>query len=532
MSSSVETLVLENTRLKEENAELSAKVQWFEEQHRLELLRRFGPSSEKTPPEQQTLVFNEAEATAADPVPFESETEVITYRRRKADGRRDAQLAKLPQETIVYILPEDKLVCPCCAGTLHEMGEEVRREIKIIPAQISVLNHKRIVYACRQCQKDEIKTPVITAPMPTPAFPGGIGSPTAVAYIATEKFVKGLPLYRQQQDLARMGFDLSRQTMANWILKGADWLGPVYDRLHAVLLERDILHADESTVQVLHEEGRAAKTKSTMWLYRTGRDGPPIALFEYQPTRGGEHPKRFLNGFHGYLHVDGYEGYGGLTKPKEQPDGSKLPPDVILVGCWSHARRGFKEALEALPPSVCKSSSTAAAIGLKFCNDLFDIERDLKDATPEERKAGRDQRSRPLLESFHSWLEVQANKTLPKSRTGQSISYCLGQWAKLVTFLEDGRLEIDNNRSERSIKPFVIGRKNWLFANTPGGATASAIIYSIVETAKENELVPFEYLTHLFEQLPGIAETDRDALDDLLPWSPTVKSRCKVPASI
>uniref|UniRef100_UPI000E09153D IS66 family transposase n=1 Tax=Desulfotruncus alcoholivorax TaxID=265477 RepID=UPI000E09153D len=223
-------------------------------------------------------------------------------------------------------------------------------------------------------------------------------------------------------------------------------------------------------------------------LYRTGREDPPIILYDYQRTRSGEHPRKFLDGFKGYLQVDGYAGYNCLL-------------NVTLVGCWAHARRKYDEALKALPASA-QSVSTVAKEGLNFCNHLFAIERDLKYATAVERYQNRLARSQPVLDAFSAWLNYHYDRVLPKSALGQAIIYCLNQWDKLVAFMQDGRLEIDNNRSERSIKPFVVGRKAWLFSNTPRGATSSAIIYSIVETAKENNLNPLFYLSYLFEKLP------------------------------
>jgi hypothetical protein len=248
-----------------------------------------------------------------------------------------------------------------------------------------------------------------------------------------------------------------------------------------------------------------------MWLYRSGRYGPPIVLFNYQTTRAGKHPQKFLIGFKGYLIIDGYDGYNGLA-------------DVILAGCWSHARRKYTDALKALPEGK-SSVPVLAREGLEFCNQVFAIERDLHDLTPEERYKKRLELSRPLLDNFSAWLKTQLPKVLPKSALGQAIRYCRNQWGKLETFLLDGRLEVDNNRSERSIKPFVIGRKNFLFSNTPRGARASAIIYSIVETAKENGLNPFNYLTYLFEQLPNLGGKD---MDELMPWSDSLPDNCRI----
>ncbi len=285
--------------------------------------------------------------------------------------------------------------------------------------------------------------------------------------------------------------------------------------LIAHLLKQDILHADETTLQVLSEPGRSATSSSYLWLYRTGREGPPIILYDYQQTRASKHPQKFLSGFTGFLHVDGYAGYNGLST-------------VTLVGCWAHARRKFDEALKALPASVSAASVTAKE-GLHFCHQLFAIERDAKDMTPEERYTIRLERSQPVLNAFSAWLREQTPKVLPKSALGQAIKYCRNQWERLEAFLEDGRLAIDNNQSERSIKPFVIGRKNWLFANTARGARSSAIIYSIVETAKENRLHPFHYLNYPFENLPNLDTKDEIELDPLLPWSPTIPAACRVP---
>ncbi|MEC0229031.1 IS66 family transposase, partial [Paenibacillus alba] len=446
----------------------------------------------------------------------EPTTETVTYNRKKTVGNREAKLDSFPLETITYELPENEQVCTCCGGALHEMSAETRNEIAIIPAQVKVIRHVRQVYGCRHCEREEIHTPIVTASMPRPVYPGSLASPSILAYVMNQKYVDSQPLYRQEQQFARLGLTLSRQTLANWMMVGAhQWLSLLKERMHTHLLKQEVLHADETTLQVLREPGKSAETKSYLWLYRTGRMGPPIVLYDYQPTRGGENPRNFLSGFSGYLHVDGYAGYHKVK-------------DVTLVGCWAHARRKFDEALKALPSGQDKTG-TVAGQGLQFCNQLFAIERDLKDVSPQERHTIRMERSRPILDAYLVWLRQQRSRTLPKSAVGQAIAYSLNQWDKLTNFLEDGRLEIDNNRSERAIKPFVIGRKNWLFANTPRGAKASSTIYSIIETAKENGLNPFKYLLFLFEQLPQLSDLkDPEALDHLLPWSPTLPISCKV----
>ena len=494
-------------------AELTAKLSWYEEQFRLSQKSRFGRLSEQSD-ESQFQIFNEAEAEArlSEPEPV---LEEITYRRRKSKGKRDEQLKELPVERQEYRLPADEQFCPSCNGELHEMSTETRREIKIIPAEAVLVEHVSYVYSCRRCEREEVAIPVITTPMPKPPLPGSLASPSAIAHIMTAKYVDGLPLYRQEKSLSRLGIELSRQTMANWMIKASEcWLEPLYERMHELLLERDILHSDETPLQVLHEEGREAKQKSYMWLYRTGREEPAIVLYDYRTTRASKHPSRFLEGFNGYLHVDGYSGYNGLK-------------DITLVGCWAHARRQFDEALKALPKDK-QNADVAARHGLNFCNRLFALERELKNVSDEERYRQRLKRGQPITGEFKAWLDYQRPRVLPKSAFGQAVGYCLNQWDKLLAYLADGRLELDNNRSERSIKPFVVGRKGWLFSNTPRGAKASATIYSIVETAKENGLNPFTYLIYLFEQMPNVDVKEQNVLDELLPWSDSLPYKCRI----
>ncbi len=503
--------------LESEVTALRKRVQWFEEQIRLAQHRRFGASSERSDTTQLHL-FNEVEAAAVAAVGAPSDDPIIATRKKKERGQRDAALKNFPVERVEYRLSPAEQQCQACNGPLHEMGEEVRRELKVIPAEVKVVEHVRIKYSCRTCDREATATPIVTAPMPRPVYPGSLASASLMADILHQKFTLGLPLYRQEQDWARRGVPLSRQTMANWVLFAAHtWLAPLFQELRRRLVMRDILHADETTVQVLQEEGREAQTKSYMWLYRTGREQPGIVLYEYQKTRGGEHPRRFLAGYQGYLHVDGYAGYHDL-------------PKVTLAGCWAHARRYWAESLEVLPKDA-RDGPSVARDGLQFCNRLFVVERDNRDATPEDRFSARRARSTPILAEFHDWLIQQQARVLPKSATGKAIAYCLNQWLSLQTFLQDGRLEIDNNRAERSIKPFIIGRKNFLFANTPRGAQASAIAYSIIETAKENGLNPRAYLQYLFEELPNRDVDDPKIWETLVPWSPALPASVKSPAT-
>lgn len=484
------------------NEQLEAKVRWFEEQFHLARHKQFGTSSERSIKDQPNL-FNEAEVIAeAGPVE-EAIRQTITYERKKP-GRKPIP-KNLPMERIEYRLPEEEQICTACGFHLHEMSEELRHEVKLVPAQVKIVQHARLVYGCRNCEKNGIEVPIKTAKAPRPVIEKGLASPSALAYVMTMKFVDGVPLYRQEQHYARLGIDLSRGVLSNWMIKGSEWLELIYGRMKQKLLEQEVLHADETTLQVLKEPGRAAESQSYMWLYRTGCVGPPAVLYEYQPTRAGEHPRSFLKGFKGYLHADGYAGYHDI-------------PDVTLCGCWAHFRRKADETLKGLPVKLRRSGSKAQEL-LDRINRLFAIERELKQSTPEERLNIRNIKSRPVVEELRKWLDDIAPEVLPKSLFGTAVHYGRQQWPKLVRFLEDGRIEIDNNRAERSIKPFVIGRKNWLFCNTPKGAHASAMIYSIIESAKENRLNPYAYLDHLFERLPNLDSRSNEALDQLLPWN-------------
>jgi transposase len=502
----------QNSELNDRILELDAKVKWYEEQLKINLHNKYGSSSEKTVISEQISIFNEAEVESK-PEAKEPEIEEITYKRIKSRKTAEDRFEDIPVETVEYKLSEEEMVCGACGNEIHEMSVEVRREIEMTPPQVKVIEQKRSIYSCRECERNGIEVPIVKADMPSPVIPGSFASPSSIAYIADQKYSQGLPLYRQEKQLQRMDIELSRQTMANWLLKSSElWLSLIYDRMREVLLKRDIAHADETPLQVLKEPDRPAETKSYMLVYRTGREGPHIVLFDYQTTRAGKHAVNFLCNFKGYLHADGYSGYNNI-------------PDVTLVGCWSHARRKFNDVLSALPKDK-RNSHVSAKEGLEYCNRLFAIERSLADVTPGERYAERLERSKPVLDEFYKWLKYHKPRVLPKSAFGTAVKYCLNQWEKLCGFLKDGRLEIDNNRSERSIKIFVIGRKGWLFSNTARGAKTSAIIYSIVETAKENGLKPFEYMKYLFEEMPNMNIDDTMELDKLLPWADEIPEKC------
>ena len=495
--------------------ELEALVKFYEEQFRLAKHRQFGASSEKSEYD-QISIFNEAEATADANVPEPELTEIRKHFRKRTRLITDRLPEDLPIEIVVHDLPAEEQICPECGGDLHVMGREKRRELKIIPAKVEIVEHVRKVYACRNCERDECGVPILKAPMDEPVIKGSFASPETIAHIMCQKFVMGAPLYRQEQDWRRQGIQLSRQTMSNWLIKAAeDWLEPLYDAIREIICACQVLHADETTLQVLHEPGKRPQSKSYMWLYRTSGDSHhPFVLYDYQPDRRKERPKNFLQGFKGYLHTDGYDGY------------HDLPSDIVIVGCWAHVRRKWDEALKALPEKDRAGSNVLR--GKRYCDQLFELERQFSNLIPEKRFEERLRLSKPVLDEFFAWADVL--KAVPKSGLGVAVHYTLSQRKYLENYLLDGRLELSNNRAERSIKPFVIDRKNFLFANTPRGARASAIMFSLIETAKENGLNPHAYLTYVFQNAPNWnIRSDINALERLLPHN--VPKSCRVAGS-
>ena len=477
---------------------MKAQIDWLMEQLRLIRHRQFGSSSERISEEgmeQLSLLFNEAEVYADEEKP--EPTPVAAHVRRKRSGSvRDIVPKDIKTVVVDHTLPEEERQCPQCGEVMEDIGTEVKETLKFKPAEAYIQRDVYHTYACRSCEKNDVSTPVVKTPKEPPLIPGGFASPEAVAHIAVQKFVMGSPLYRQEQELKRQNILLSRQTMSNWLMWSTDnYLKYVYDELRRELVKHDLLHADETELQVLHEPGKAPQSKSWMWLYRTSGDAErPIVLYEYQPGRGQEYPKKFLEGFRGYLQTDGYAGYSGLD-------------NVRHVGCWAHARRGFDEATKAVPKG--KRSPTAEQ-GLAYCTKLFKLEEEYADLTPEERKERRQERSKPVLDAMLAWANTRT--AAPKSELGKALTYLKNQWQTLTVFLEDGRIELSNNRAERSIKPFVISRKNFLFANTPGGAQTSAVLFSLIETSKENGLDPYRYLTW------ALTEASRKPAAELVPW--------------
>ena len=526
----------EYIKLKTQATDLAAKLDWYEQQYRLSKAKMFGPSSEKGVEGQLTLpIFNEAEAEREmlniEPKEEELPTEENKKNRKNPHGKKH-DIKNLPVIVTTYQLSTEDQFCTKCGGPLHEIRPEIRTELEVIPAKVIVHKYESMIYGCRGCEKDQTSS-IIKAPgAPEAIIKGSMVSASLLSDIMVKKYVDATPLYRQEQDYKRKGIPITRNNMAHWVIRGSDdWLQLMYDRLQELLLAKDVIHMDETTLEVLSEPHRPATCNSYMWVVSTSAcdADKPIALYHYTETRASYHARAFLGNYQGFVHVDGYAGYDSLLK--ESKDGQP-PMNIILVACMAHVRRKYKEALKAVKPEDYRY--TAANQGLLYIKEMFRIEGELSAISSEgknifykNRYEERLRRLKPIMDDFFAWAKAESPKVLPKCSYGIAINYTLKQEEKLRNVLLDGRLELTNNRAERTVKPFIIGRKNWLFTNTPAGAKASATVYSIIETAKQNELNPFEYIKYLFKQLPKINLCDLEELDQLLPWSKTLPEICK-----
>jgi len=509
---SYEELKTENTALKSEisalraeNAEINGKLNWLIEQLSINNRKLYGSSSEKSDYDQVGL-FDDSAPAAPEVELTETdgpEGKAVKKQRPIKRGEMGSRIpAGVPIETVECEIPEEERVCPEHGETMRAIGKEmVRREIKIIPAKVVVTEFWRYSYLCRVCEQAAVEPlPIIKAELPPQVIKGSLCAPETLAHIAVQKFVMGTPLYRMEQEWNRDGIQFKRQTMASWLIKGSeDYLEPIYDKLHWQLCQYKFLHSDSTDFQVLKEPGRLAQSQSQMWVYRTSGDAEhPIVLYDYQTDKKKERPRDFLAEFSGYLMTDGFSSY------------QCLPDKITLVGCFAHCRRGFFDALKVLKKE--EQAGSLALIGLEYCDKLFEIERGINDKPFGERYTIRNKDAAPVLEKFYAWLLSVHPFVAPKSKLGKAVNYALNQWKYLVRYLLDGRIEISNNRCERSVKPFVINRKNFLFADSVPGARAAAVIQSMTETAKDNCLNPQEYLSHIFRTAAGVNLRSNDDL--------------------
>jgi len=487
--------------LEERNAEISKlqeKNHYLLEQFRLARQKQFGKSSEAHP--DQGEFFNEAEQMMDDVVT--PEKEVVHYTRHKP--KRKPLPKDLPREVRVIDIADDDKVCDCCGHDLHQMGEKKSEQLEFIPAQIKVIETVRPQYGCRYCEKTATRVHIKIAPVPLSPIPKSIATPSLLSQIITSKYQYSLPLYRQETLFKQHGIVLNRKTMSEWMIKSSTLFKPVIDYLYQQLLKQPVIQADETTLKVINED----KIKCYMWVYCSGTDAPGksdiknIVLYDYQSSRAGYCAVKYLKGFNGILQADGYAGYEKV--------------DATLIGCMAHARRKFIDAKTAQP----KNKTGRADWAINHIKKLYRIEKQINGLSVEEKFNIRQAKSVQLLNDFKLWLDKSAKQVLPKSAIGAAIRYTLNQWHKLIGYSQSGQTNIDNNRAERAVKPFVIGRKNWLFSNTASGANASAILYGLIETAKANGLTPFNYLMYLLQELPK----KPDDLDYLMPWNVKLES--------
>ena len=495
-----EVLIQERDNLKDEISLLRKKL--------------FGSSSEKRVidfPGQLNL-FNEAELEQDPSIAETEELAAIlpeeTPKKRKTRATDAERFKGIPVIKKYIDIPEEDKTCPVCSTPWFKIGEEfVRRELVFIPAKLKVVEIYSFNYSCPECSKRDI--PVIKKGKDgKPHMLYGMASAGTVAWVMYQKFCNSLPYCRQEKDWKQYGAAITRATMANWVIRNSEaFFRPMYEYFHRKLLERNFLMADETPLQVLHEEGRRAQTKSYMWLFRSGEDGGiPIILYKYSPTRAGDNAVEFLQEFNGYLMCDGYSGYNKVSNAKR-------------TACWAHIRRYLTDAI---PKGKQLDYTQPSVQGMMYINQLFHLEDVIKaeHSSFDAIKKARLEKEKPIVEGFLSWLDKQ--NPVRGSRMDKAVTYIQNRRDYLMTYLEDGRCSFSNNLSENAIRPFTVGRKNWLFCDTPHGAQASAIVYTMVEMAKANGVNVYHYLTYLLEKLPDDSMSDNE-LDQLAPWNEKVK---------
>ena len=492
--------------------ELKRKLEHMNEVFANAQRTRFGQSSEQKNyvlGKDQLSLFNEAEEAqdhkAEEPNP---DTILIAAHERKKKRSQAEMLNHLPEEEVLLELPEEQLSCGKCGGKMKPIGKKfLRHEMQIIPKQVKLLAYYAVTYACDSCEKDTGFAHIVSVKPPVPLMKHSLASPSTVAYIMTQKYVDGLPLARQEKIWAREGISLSRATMANWVIQCSQtWLKPLYKHMKQELLTHSVIHADETVVQVLKEDNKPATSESRMWLYASAALlRHQVRIFEYQPDRSGKRPESFLRGFTGCLVTDGYTGYNHVQ-------------NVTHCGCWAHARRKWREAM----PDGATVKTSKAAVGFQYCNKLFAEERKCASYQPKYRHEHRQNRELPILEEYYAWLKtVHPEKG---SKLEEAVRYSLNQKQQLMAYLDNGEVPISNNLAENAIRPFTLGRKNWLFCDTPKGAETSAIVYSLVESAKANGIEPFAYLQHVLVQLPYLGKShSHEELESLMPWAPYIQ---------
>jgi transposase len=483
----------ENRKLREENAQLKHDVRQLEVMLRLQRMSQFAPSSER----------HIATPLFPGVAPAASSADDDAGREVKAHLRRKKKRAVIPEnaltETVPHDVPEGERICPVHGVYLSRGADRTTRRVEWIPAIVKVVEHVCAAYCCPICDR-VVKT---AEPPPSP-IPGSIATPSLLAQVATAKFADGLPLYRQESILARAGIELSRTTLATWMGRVATLLTPLCNLFSDLLLSAKVLFVDETHLQVLKVPGKAATSKSYLWVRVGDVDGKKIILFHFDPTRSGEVPTLLLDGYRGFVTTDDYSGYNRIEKM----------PGIRRLQCWMHIRRYFKKALKALGKH---GRGGIADQALSRIRELYAIERECANFAPDERRAHRLEFAKPKLDDFREWLEAALGDLPPKSATAKAVKHALDVWDYLVVYLEDGHLLMDNGPAENAIRPVAVGRKNFLFADSVEGAETTAVLYSVIETAKAHGFDPFAYLRLVIERLT-VARSVED-IEALMPWN-------------
>lgn len=472
------------------------KFIFLEELHRAYQLHQFGNQSEKVSPDQHSI-FNEAvlPKNIENILQAEEEIQVAAYAYKKP-GRK-ALPAELPRVQRIYDLDESEKTCMCgCALTY--IKDEKSEQLELIPAQIYVIEHIRKKYACRSCEET-----IKTAPMPKAPIPRSIAAAGLLSHVIVSKYSDHLPLYRQEKILKRIGVDIPRATLCLWIIKCAELLKPFMKIMHDHILHYDIAYVDETTVQVLKDPNKGVGSKKYMWLFAGGPPDQFVFYYHYHHSRAHEVPFSFFENFKGYLHCDGFPGYDTLAAKNKS---------ITLSGCLYHARRKFVEVVKLVNGKEGVATTVVALIA-----KLSVIEQNIKALPADEKYQIRQEKSKPLFTELYEYLTASQPTVPPKSLLGKAISYTLKQWNKLLIHLNDGRLDNSNNLSERAIKPFVIGRKGWLFADSVAGAEASALLFSLIETCKHHEVEPYAWFRYVLQKIPSCQT--RDEIEALLPFN-------------
>lgn len=484
-------------------SQVSDYINHLIEQFILARHKQFGASSEML--SAQGRLFDEAEILAADsseaqdvaPIPAETAASVSDKPVIKARGKRTPLPTELPRIEIVHDVPEAERTCPC--GTpMVVIGQQVSEQLDIVPMQIRVLRHIRNTYGC----PDSVHAPV-TASLPAQPLPKSNASPDFLTMLLITKYIDGLPLARFEYVLDRHGVKVPRQTLARWVIGASALLQPLHNLMRDTLFDGAFMHMDETGVQVLKEKNKSPTSNSYMWVQAGGTPGKPVVIYDYDPSRSGTVPTRLLLGYQGYLMTDGYDGYNALARTE----------GIEHLVCWAHVRRKFVEATRV----QTKGKKGRADEAVALIGKLYGIERDFKEAEEPERFKARQRLSVPVLAELRVWLDKTRPAVVPQSALGKALSYMHDYWGKLIRYTERGDLPIDNNRCENAIRPFVIGRKAWLFSDTPAGAHASAVIYSLLQTAKANGHEPYAWLRHVMRKLP--AAKTLEEFEALLPWN-------------